>query len=466
MRLSTLMAAALLASGAAPPADPPLETKIEAARLCLAGEAAAGRFSGVAAASEKGRPLLAAGFGFADAAGTRRNRLDTRFNIASAGKMLTAIAIGQLFEAKKLRFRDPVGRYLDGLPADVAKVTIDQLLTHRSGLGDYLRPENREAIRAATSAADLVPLAVKGGLAFAPGSRQAYSNSGYVLLGAVIERLSGLRYADYVRERIFAPAGMASASVDGEGERAEALTARRPDGSVGEERHPAPLIGGPRGSPAGGALASARDLLKLGEALRTHRLISAATEAAAGARRAQAGAGGEAQLRLRLRPPRFARRRLGGRPRRRQPRSQFRVRIFSGDRADRGRPLQLRPAGGDRGDGPASRGAEEGGQGGVRGRRGTGQRLSSRSATGRSGQRRGREHPESGPRGPVPPSHVGPNRRAGLSVRQCFPRSAAKPFRAKRWVWQLWFPLITSNCAPAPCTGSQGAIRSSGLRRR
>jgi CubicO group peptidase (beta-lactamase class C family) len=238
--------------------------------------ARADRFSGILALGRDGKLIENFGFGHPDAAGQLPFSPDTRFNIASAGKMFTAVAIGQLVEQHKLSFDEPVGHVLPSLPADFAKVTIDQLLTHRSGLGDYLRFENRQAIDAARTATDLLPIAIKDGLAFAPGSRQQYSNSGYVVLGAVIEKLSGASYADYVRAHIFEPAGMTNADLTGTMPHATAMTKHAPDGSLSPVAHPAPVIGGNRASPAGGALASARDMIRFGEALRSGKILSRA----------------------------------------------------------------------------------------------------------------------------------------------------------------------------------------------
>ena len=123
-----------------------------------------------------------------------------------------------------------------------------------------------------------MPVALGSGLAFTPGTKQAYSNSGYVLLGAVIEAVSGLGYADYVRRNIFTPARMTSSSLDGVAGRAVALTSRSLEaGGTQGPRRAAPTIGGMRASPAGGAVGTALDLVRFGEALRRHRLVSKAT---------------------------------------------------------------------------------------------------------------------------------------------------------------------------------------------
>jgi CubicO group peptidase (beta-lactamase class C family) len=249
----------------------------EALVACAKQQVAQNAFSGVLLVAERGRPTAQFSYGVADPVTRRPITHDTQFNLASLGKMFTAVAIGQLVDRGKVRFEDPVGRHLTGLTPEVAAVTIDQLLTHRSGLGDYVRIENREAIHAATTAQDLLLIATAGGLHFPPGSKQSYSNSGYAVLGAVIEAATGVTYADYIRDNVLKPAGMESTTLDGSDRRAVAMTSMRPGGgppAAGAPRRPAPTIGGSRASPAGGAVSTAGDLVRFGEALRLHRLVS------------------------------------------------------------------------------------------------------------------------------------------------------------------------------------------------
>src|SRR5687768_11004557 len=192
----------------------PLPPRHAALKACLEAQAARDEYSGAMLVAERGRIVWQKGFGHADA--ERRDAItpETRFNIASTGKMFTAVAIGQLADAGKLRFDDPVGRHLPDLPAEMKAITIDQLLTHRSGLRDYFQPKNRATMQSARTAADLLPIAIADGLAFAPGTAQAYSNSGFVMLGAIVEKLSGLAFADYLQRRVFAPAGMTATTLD------------------------------------------------------------------------------------------------------------------------------------------------------------------------------------------------------------------------------------------------------------
>jgi CubicO group peptidase (beta-lactamase class C family) len=133
----------------------------------------------------------------ADKNGGASNTPDTKFCIASLGKMFTAVAVAQLVQNGKLSFEDTVGKYVPGFPAKISdKITVDQLLTHTSGLGDAaLRPE-RTAGPATTTGA-LLRKITKEPLQFEPGSRFGYSNDGFIVLGAIIERITGEHYRGY-----------------------------------------------------------------------------------------------------------------------------------------------------------------------------------------------------------------------------------------------------------------------------
>ncbi|HEX3729725.1 MAG TPA: serine hydrolase domain-containing protein [Opitutaceae bacterium] len=172
----------------------------------------------------------------------------TRFNLGSAGKMFTAVAVMQLVDAGKVGLNDPVGRYVEGLTPEAAAVTVRQLLTHSSGLGDFFTPQNLPSIAQARSVSDLMALVRSDTPAFRPGSRFQYSNSGFLILGRLVERLSSESYGTYLQRRVFAPAGMSATGMDpGAGAtRAVGMTA---------------MDGGPPGSPAGGA---PRRVLKAG----------------------------------------------------------------------------------------------------------------------------------------------------------------------------------------------------------
>ena len=172
--------------------------------------AGADEFSGAVLLAKDGRVLFSRAYGLADRKRRIPNTVRTRFRIGSMNKMLTAVAILQLVEAGKVKLTAPLGTYLRDYPnRDVAtKVTIDHLLTHTGGTGDIFGPDfdaHRKQLRAHV---DYVKLYGKRGLEFEPGSRWAYSNYGFILLGVVIEKVTGQSYYDYVQAHIHAPAGM------------------------------------------------------------------------------------------------------------------------------------------------------------------------------------------------------------------------------------------------------------------
>jgi len=140
------------------------------------------------------------------------NNLETKFNLGSMNKMLTATAIAQLVEKGKLSFQDSVDKYVDEswLPKDItSKITIHHLLTHSSGLGSYFNDIYWNGSRMLyRDVNDFKPLVKGEKLAFEPGKRFRYSNTGMLLLGVVIESVSDQNYFDHIRENILEPAGM------------------------------------------------------------------------------------------------------------------------------------------------------------------------------------------------------------------------------------------------------------------
>ncbi|MGW0660936.1 serine hydrolase domain-containing protein [Streptodolium elevatio] len=176
--------------------------------------AAQDQFSGTVLLSHRGRTVLSRAYGMADKERSVHNRPDTIFALASASKPFTALAILQLAQQGKIDFYGTLGTYLPGFPAAIADtVTVHHLLTHTSGMGDLLdNQEFLEQVGTWTSAdqvtAELVRIIQKQPLHFAPGTNSRYSNSGYDTLGAIVAAVSGQSFYDYVREHIFAPAGM------------------------------------------------------------------------------------------------------------------------------------------------------------------------------------------------------------------------------------------------------------------
>ncbi len=251
------------------------------------GLARQGRFSGVVLGAVEGRPLFHRAYGLADRAAGRPNALDTRFNIASAGKMFTTVGIGQLMEAGRLRLEDRLIDHLPDVRADIGgRITLSQLLEHTSGLGSYFNAPlwagRRASIR---TVADYLAVIADEPLQFTPGERYEYSNSGFVLLGAVIERLTGQDYHAVMRERIFAPAGMTATGYPGPDDLAADRARPYHNGCFG--RPPAACTPGDwqdghavsavKGGPAGGAFSTAGDLNAFVEALKGGRLLKPET---------------------------------------------------------------------------------------------------------------------------------------------------------------------------------------------
>ena len=273
MHISSLTVLAILLSvvSAAPAnAAPPRQGEQIAA--CMRSAATAVGFSGTVYARH-GDLVVERSFGAADAAGQVPNASRTRFNIGSANKMFTAIAIGRLVDRGVLKFDAPIGRYLPGLRPEFAGITIAQLLDHTAGLGDYFRPENQAAIEAAKTATDLLPLALASAPAFPPGSKRAYSNSGFVVLGAVIEKVSGESWAAFVQKEVLDPAGMTDTRFDSAGG-AVPMSRLSPEGRLDAPR-PAP--GPPLASPAGGMFSTPSDVSRLLTAVFDGRLLSKAS---------------------------------------------------------------------------------------------------------------------------------------------------------------------------------------------
>jgi CubicO group peptidase (beta-lactamase class C family) len=239
-------------------------------------------FSGVVLLARDGEVLFHKAYGVADRNWEIPCRPDTKFNIASMGKMFTAVAVAQLAEQGKLSFEDTVAKHLgaEWLPTEITeRVRIKHLLSHTSGLGNYLNDDFFKTSRDLYRKIDDYKPAVRGEkLEFEPGARWSYSNTGYLLLGAIIEKASGQDYFEYVRGHIFRPAGMTGT---------DSYELDRPvhDLAVGYSVRFTP--DGPqwrnnvfrhvmRGASAGGGFSTAPDLLRFDRALRGGTLVSMA----------------------------------------------------------------------------------------------------------------------------------------------------------------------------------------------
>jgi len=160
-------------------------------------------FSGSVLAARRGQVLLDKGYGFADEATGEPYTAATVFDIASVSKQFTAAAILALEMEGKLRVVDTLARFFPGAPADKAGITLHQLLTHTSGMPDVLGAEYDPISRD-----EMLHRAFAAPLALPPGKRFRYSNAGYSVLAAVVEIAAGRPFGDFLRERLFLPAGM------------------------------------------------------------------------------------------------------------------------------------------------------------------------------------------------------------------------------------------------------------------
>jgi len=243
----------------------------------LAADAAADRFSGTIMVQRHGKLIYQGAAGLADRVARLPVRMDTKFRIGSANKMFTAIGVLQLVEEGRIALDAPVGAYLDDYPnAAFAKtVTIRQLLSHTGGAGDIFTPEYAARRGEVRTLADYVALFGDRAPDTSSEGRNAYANYGFVLLGRIIETVSGEDYYAYVRRRIFEPAGMAdTASLPEEVEvprRSRGYT-RGGDGKLVDNADTLPW----RGSAAGGGYTTAADMIRFADALLSGKLLSKA----------------------------------------------------------------------------------------------------------------------------------------------------------------------------------------------
>ncbi|WP_405147134.1 beta-lactamase family protein [Sphaerisporangium sp. NBC_01403] len=246
----------------------------------MADLAAHDQFSGTVLLVNGNRTVLSRSYGMADKQKEIRNGPDTIYGLGSITKMFTAVSIMQLVQRGKVELTEKLGAYLDGFPADVAgKVTVHQLLTHTSGLGDYMQIKGFfTEVPTWTGVQQFMDGTLayvrKDTLSFAPGSAYQYSNSGYHILGTIVEKVSGQSYFDYVRDRVFAAADMTRSGF-------YTMPQWKSDKRIA---HPyATQTSGHRveafdqhgfiGTPAGDAFASAPDLVRFAKALQGRELL-------------------------------------------------------------------------------------------------------------------------------------------------------------------------------------------------
>jgi CubicO group peptidase (beta-lactamase class C family) len=243
------------------------------------------QFSGVVLLAKGEKPVFRKAYGLASKEYNIPNRVDTRFNLGSINKFLTRIAIEQLEGKGALRLEDPIIKYLPDYPNKEAaeKVTVRHLLDMTSGIGDFFdkkyQSTPKDRIR---TLSDYLLLFGDEPLLFEPGTNRQYSNGGYIVLGLIIEKVSGQTYFDYVRDHIYKIAGMGSTShleADVPTENVASGYTNNWDESdhPGEPRRNNIYTRPARGSSAGGGYSTVDDLLKLVVTLKANKLLAPKT---------------------------------------------------------------------------------------------------------------------------------------------------------------------------------------------
>lgn len=262
-------------------ASMPAAARIELARRALEKAAARDLFSGTFAVARDGQLIFSQAFGEADKESHVPNTLETQFGIASVGKLFTGIAVAQLVSEGKLSYDEPIIRYLPDYPnrTVAGKITLRQLLTHSSGLGDiFAKQLPNHQLR---HLKDYYPFFANDPLLFEPGKGQAYSNTGFLLASIVVEEVSGEEFSEYLRRHIFTPAGMMHTGWESQ-QSAHPYTRDNNDDPLATDLHWVRadpfykhLDGPPNG--AGGEYSTAEDLIKFAFALLSGKILDPST---------------------------------------------------------------------------------------------------------------------------------------------------------------------------------------------
>ncbi|MFT5386316.1 MAG: CubicO group peptidase (beta-lactamase class C family), partial [Saprospiraceae bacterium] len=192
------------------------QTKVEKIHKLISACAEYGQFSGSVLVAEKGKIIYKKGFGMANMEWDIPNKTNTKHRLASISKQFTAMLIVQLLAEDKLKLDEPIISYLPDYPkANGNKITIHHLLTHTSGVPNFTSfPNYRDMMRDPHSTMEIVSLFADSTLEFTPGEKFAYSNSGYVLLGVIIEKITGKSYEQVLQDKIFSPLKMNNTGYD------------------------------------------------------------------------------------------------------------------------------------------------------------------------------------------------------------------------------------------------------------
>ena len=240
-------------------------------------------FSGVVYWTQGEEILFKQGFGYAIRVEGISNKTDTRFQMASGCKIFTSVAISQLVEEGKLEFSARLSDCLDvDFPSYSPEITIHHLLTHSSGITSYFEEDINPDYEAlwqeipqykVRKPGDFLPLFQNKPMKFTPGERFEYNDGGYILLGLVIESITGKNFIDYIENMVLKPAGMIDSgyfATDQLPARTAFAYIKNPDGTWRTNFFAVPIIG----APDGGAYTTAPDMVKFWKALIGNKLLN------------------------------------------------------------------------------------------------------------------------------------------------------------------------------------------------
>lgn len=219
-----------------------------------------------------GKVVLARGYGLANVELSVPASADTVYELASVTKQFTATGVMMLVEEGKISLDDRIDKHLDNLPAAWSGVTVRHLLTHTSGIKSYTSiPEVTKSWRNDISQAEMLKLVAGYPLDFPPGDKWSYDNTGYYLLGMLIEKVSGQKYGDFLKQRIFEPIGMASTRLND----AAAIIKNRACGYswTGKEFRNAEFVSPTQPFAAGALVSTVNDMAKWDIALNGDKLL-------------------------------------------------------------------------------------------------------------------------------------------------------------------------------------------------
>ncbi len=262
----TLSTAATIAGVTTPTTTKPQQATLPEVDQFLNAQVKADQFSGAMLIAQNGVILVSQGYGFANRAQQIANTPQTRFRLGSLTKPFTALAILQLQVQGKLNVQEPICQYIADCPATWQAITIHQLLTHTAGVPDLTRfPDYEQTKNVASTPAQTIARFKDQPLNFQPGAKWDYSNSGYILLGAIIEKASGKTYETFLQENIFTPLQMVNTGYEHD----KSLLATGYANATAE----ADLIDMSIPFAAGGLYSTVEDLYRWDQALDTEKLL-------------------------------------------------------------------------------------------------------------------------------------------------------------------------------------------------